>query len=105
MPANVTAQYRTAEGRFREAKTIEDRREALEEMLSTIPKHKGTEKMQADIKRRLARLRQEMERRRSPKSHTVHVDPEGAAHGHGRGPDVAAAGRARRGAHLVRHRA
>ena len=79
MPANVTAQYRIAEGRYRAAKTVEDRRSALEEMLSSIPKHKGTEKMQADIKRRLARLRQEAERHRSPKSHAVHVDPEGAA--------------------------
>ncbi len=79
MPANVTAQYRNAESRFRTAKTVEDRRSALEEMLSSIPKHKGTEKMQADIKRRLARLRQEAERHRSPKSHAVHVDPEGAA--------------------------
>jgi len=79
MPANLTAQYRAAESTYRRAKTVEERRAALEEMLSTIPKHKGTEKMQADIKRRLARLRQEMERRRSPKAHTVHVDPEGAA--------------------------
>jgi ribosome-interacting GTPase 1 len=79
MPANVSPQYRAAEAKLREAKTIEDRRAALEEMLSTIPKHKGTEKMQADIKRRLARLRQEADRRRSPKAHAVHVDPEGAA--------------------------
>jgi ribosome-interacting GTPase 1 len=78
MPANVTAQYRAAEATYRAAKTIEDRRAALEEMLATIPKHKGTEKMQADIKRRLARLRQEAERRQSPKTHAVHVDPEGA---------------------------
>ncbi len=79
MPANLTAQFRTADSKFRAAKTIEDRRAALEEMLSTIPKHKGTEKMQADIKRRLARLRQESERRQSPKSHAVHVELEGAA--------------------------
>jgi len=33
---------------------------ALQEMLSTIPKHKGTEKMQADIKRRISRTRDDM---------------------------------------------
>jgi ribosome-interacting GTPase 1 len=79
MPANVTAQYRSAEAKLRAAKTVEERRAALEEMLSTIPKHKGTEKMQADIKRRLARLRHEAERRRSTRVHHIHVDPEGAA--------------------------
>ena len=79
MPANVTPQYRAAEAQLRDAKTIDERKAALELMLSTIPKHKGTEKMQADIKRRLARVRQEAERRRSPKSHAIHVDPEGAA--------------------------
>jgi ribosome-interacting GTPase 1 len=79
MPANVTPQYRAAEDKLRSAKSIEEKRAALEEMLSTIPKHKGTEKMQADIKRRLARLRHEAERRMSPRTHSVHVDPEGAA--------------------------
>jgi ribosome-interacting GTPase 1 len=79
MPANVTAQYRAAEARFRAARSVEERREALEEMLSSIPKHKGTEKMQADIKRRLARLRQGIERQSAARSHTMHVDPEGAA--------------------------
>jgi len=79
MPANVTAQYRAAEGKLRTAKTIDDKRAALEEMLATIPKHKGTEKMQADIKRRLARLRLEAERRQAPRAGAIHVEPEGAA--------------------------
>jgi ribosome-interacting GTPase 1 len=79
MPTNVTAQYRSADARYRAAKTPEDKRAALEEMLSTVPKHKGTEKLQADIKRRLARLRQEVERHRGKRSHTVHVELEGAA--------------------------
>lgn len=57
MPANVTPDYRLAESRYREAETLEDKLAALEEMLSTIPKHKGTEKMQADIKRRISRTK------------------------------------------------
>jgi ribosome-interacting GTPase 1 len=40
---------------------------ALQEMLRTIPKHKGTEKMQADIKRRISRTRKEMARKSGPK--------------------------------------
>jgi ribosome-interacting GTPase 1 len=79
MPTNVTAQYRAAEAAYRAARTIDERRSALEEMLATVPKHKGTEKLQADIKRRLARLRQEAERRPGHKGHAVHVEPEGAA--------------------------
>ncbi len=57
MPANVTPQYRAAEQTLREARTVPEKIAALEEMYATIPKHKGTEKMQADIKRRLAKLR------------------------------------------------
>jgi ribosome-interacting GTPase 1 len=79
MPANLTPQYRAAEARFKSAHTFEERRAALEEMLATIPKHKGTEKMQADLKRRLARLRHEEESRTSRHGHTIKVDPEGAA--------------------------
>lgn len=60
MPANLTPDYLAAEQRFREAVTLEDKLDALEEMLATIPKHKGTEKMQADIKRRMARIRAEL---------------------------------------------
>jgi ribosome-interacting GTPase 1 len=79
MPANLTPQYRAAEARFKAAHTPEERRAALEEMLATIPKHKGTEKMQADLKRRMARLRQEEEARTSRHGHAIKVDAEGAA--------------------------
>lgn len=65
VPANLTPDYMAAERRFREAVDPQEQLDALQEMLSTIPKHKGTEKMQADIKRRIARLREEMQRRPS----------------------------------------
>lgn len=79
VPANLTPQYRAAESRFKAAKSAAERRAALEEMLATIPKHKGTEKMQADLKRRLARARQEEETRSARHGYTVKVEPEGAA--------------------------
>ena len=79
MPANVTPDYRLAESRYREAETLEDKLVALEEMLSTIPKHKGTEKMQADIKRRLAKLRNEQSKRPTSRVGLIYkVDKEGA---------------------------
>lgn len=57
MPANLTPQYLKAEQAYREAKTTADKIAALEEMLRVMPKHKGTDHLQADLKRRLARLR------------------------------------------------
>lgn len=79
MPANLTPQYRAAEAKFKAAQKPEERRLALEEMLATIPKHKGTEKMQAELKRRMARLRQDEETRTHKHGHVIKVEPEGAA--------------------------
>ncbi|MGC9530643.1 MAG: TGS domain-containing protein [Candidatus Bipolaricaulaceae bacterium] len=82
MPANLTPEFLAARERFNKAKHDEERLDALQEMLTTIPKHKGTEKMQADIKRRIAKLRDKLEqRRRSGKASgpSYHVEREGAA--------------------------
>jgi ribosome-interacting GTPase 1 len=79
MPANLTPQYIEAEQRFRAAKTSAEKIAGLEEMLRVIPKHKGTDKMRADLRRRLSKLKTE-----SPKSgaahrgYSVQVDKEGA---------------------------
>ncbi|MBI4363869.1 MAG: 50S ribosome-binding GTPase [Candidatus Latescibacteria bacterium] len=59
MPANLTPQYKEAEHRFRQATTHEEKLDALREMLALLPKHKGTEKIQADLRRRLAKLEEE----------------------------------------------
>ncbi len=59
MPANLTPQYLAAEQRFKDSVTTQDKIEALEEMMALIPKHKGTEKMRADLRRRMAKLRNE----------------------------------------------
>ena len=59
MPANLTAQYKDAELRFRQATDHDAKREALREMLALLPKHKGTEKLHADLKKRLAKLEEE----------------------------------------------
>jgi len=62
MPANLPPDYKAAEQRFREAKTVEDKIAALQEMMAIIPKHKGTDKLRADLRKRLSRLRAEQER-------------------------------------------
>ncbi len=61
MPANLTPQYFEAERKYKEATTPRERLRALREMLAVIPKHKGTEKLQADIKRRISRTTEEIQ--------------------------------------------
>ncbi|HWT79450.1 MAG TPA: GTPase [Candidatus Methylomirabilis sp.] len=79
MPANLTPQYLEADKRFKAAKTIDDKLAALEEMLALIPKHKGTEHLQGDLKRRLAKLRAEAEQvRRRRGGSSIVVEREGA---------------------------
>jgi ribosome-interacting GTPase 1 len=79
MPANLTPQYLEADKRFKAAKTTEEKIAALEEMLALIPKHKGTEHLQGDLKRRLAKLKAEAEQaRRRRGGFSISVDREGA---------------------------
>jgi hypothetical protein len=59
MPANLTPQYMEAEKRFKQAGGVQEKILALEEMMATIPKHKGTEKLQADLKKKMSALRKE----------------------------------------------
>jgi len=58
MPANLTPQYMELEKKLKTARTGREKIEILEEMLATIPKHKGTEKMQAMLKTKIAKLRE-----------------------------------------------
>ncbi len=60
MPANLSPEFKKAEERYRLAASPEEKLVCLEEMLQTIPKHKGTEKMQADLKTRIAKLKKEL---------------------------------------------
>jgi ribosome-interacting GTPase 1 len=82
MPTNVTAEYKKAEDAFRRAREPRERLECLREMMRTIPKHKGTEHLQADIKSRIKQLTEEVSApkkggKRSGPSHVVR--PDGAA--------------------------
>ena len=67
MPANLSPEYFAAEKRYKSAASPDEKLAALQDMLRSIPKHKGTEKMQADIKRRISRLRKEQARKGGPK--------------------------------------
>ncbi|AHF80442.1 OBG GTPase family GTP-binding protein [Thermococcus paralvinellae] len=82
MPTNVTAEYLAAEEEYRNARTIAEKIRALEKMYATVPKHKGTEKLRLQIKRRLAELRKELEKQQAQRKgggYSFSVKKEGAA--------------------------
>ena len=60
MPANLSPEYKKAEAAYRAADDDRERLSCLKEMLRTIPKHKGTESMQADLKSRIKQLGDEL---------------------------------------------
>lgn len=78
MSANLTPAYKEAEAKFRSAVTQEEKITALEEMLRVIPKHKGTEKLQADLRSRLSKLRREPKRKGAARGHSHKIPREGA---------------------------
>src|SRR5512139_2353308 len=59
MPANLSPEYKDAQEKFRRAREPQEKLECLREMLRTIPKHKGTEHLQAEIKTRIRELTDE----------------------------------------------
>jgi ribosome-interacting GTPase 1 len=82
MPANLSPEYKAAEAAFRKARDPRERLEGLREMLRTIPKHKGTDHLQADIKRRIKELSEELEGPRKGGARggpALVIRPEGAA--------------------------
>ena len=61
MPANLPPQYSKAEEEFRQASSPAERLDKLREMFRLLPKHKGTEKLQSDLKQKISRCRDEAE--------------------------------------------
>jgi ribosome-interacting GTPase 1 len=82
VPANLTPAYRAAEGHYRYAKDPAERLDALKEMLRAIPKHKGTDHLQADIKARIKELSDELA---GPKRGGAKTGPETAIRREGAG--------------------
>ena len=63
MPANLPPQYHDLERKFREVKSVPEKISTLEEMLAAIPKHKGTEKLQKEIKTKIAKLKKQTDKK------------------------------------------
>jgi ribosome-interacting GTPase 1 len=67
MAANLTPQYLEAEAEHKKAKTPEERLEALRKMYQLVPKHKASEKLQAELKRKISEARDESEEKKHAK--------------------------------------
>jgi ribosome-interacting GTPase 1 len=79
MPANLTPQYLEAEKNYRMAKTPLEKIAALEEMLAVMPKHKGTDHLRAELRTRIAKLNQSMDKKTATQRASMIVEKVGAA--------------------------
>jgi len=70
MPTNLPPDFKDAEKRYRLAKSPEEKIACLEEMLSIIPKHKGTDHIRADYRRQISKLKTAS---RTQKGGSIHV--------------------------------
>jgi len=64
MAVNLTPQYLEAEAEYKRAQTAEERLECLKRMWALVPKHKASEKLQAELKTKLSAAREEVEHER-----------------------------------------
>jgi ribosome-interacting GTPase 1 len=80
MPTNLPPEYYKVEERYRAAESDSEKANLLEEMLSTIPKHKGTDKLRADLRRKLSKLKAAAQaKKKVGKQASVYtIDREGA---------------------------
>jgi ribosome-interacting GTPase 1 len=79
MPANLPPNYFEAENRYRTARTAADKIACLEEMLTIMPKHKGTDKLRADLRKRISKLKSASQGKKggSKQESVFHIDKEG----------------------------
>jgi ribosome-interacting GTPase 1 len=79
MPANLTPQYFKAEERYKAATDDRERMAALREMLSIMPKHKGTEKLQAELKSKIKKLKDtKSSKSKASRGPSLHIERSGA---------------------------
>jgi len=80
VPANLPPDYKKAEEWFRSAQTNEEKILAMEQMLSAMPKHKGTDGLRADLRHKLSSLKEAATQQKKGGTHTdvFHVPRTGA---------------------------
>ena len=82
MPANLPPTYYKLKHQHEAAKTDEERLSLLEEMLRIIPKHKGSEKVVSDLRRRIAAIKrgptEKGGKASGKRSYSEHIPKQGA---------------------------
>lgn len=81
MPTNLPPEYFEVERRYKAAQSNEERIALLEEMIGAIPKHKGTDKLRADLRRRLSKMKdaaQAQKKKAARRESPFHIEREGA---------------------------
>ena len=80
MPTNLPQDYYKVEELYRIAQTNEEKIRYLEEMLTIVPKHKGTDHLRADLRRKLAKLKDtsEVKKGAGRQFSPFHIDKAGA---------------------------
>lgn len=75
MPANLPPQYVELENQYRDEKDPKIRLELAQRMLREIPKHKGTDHLVGELKRKISKLKNQIEK---PQKHgaTRHSSPD-----------------------------
>lgn len=80
MPTNLPPEYFSAEDRFKQAKSFSEKIAALEALIATIPKHKGTDRLRADLRRKLSNLREDsLKKSKTGKGGLYNVEKQGAS--------------------------
>jgi ribosome-interacting GTPase 1 len=79
MPTNLPPEALEAEKRYRAAETVEEKIVCLEEYIGAIPKHKGTDHLRADLRRKLSKLKAaaQTRQRTAKQASAYHIDREG----------------------------
>ena len=82
MPANLPPTYYKLKHQHEAAKTDEERLSLLEEMLRIVPKHKGTEKVVSDLRKRIAVIKKGSSgkggKSSGKKGYSEHIPKQGA---------------------------
>ncbi len=79
MPANLPPEYFDAEKNYRTAKTPLEKIAALEEMLAVMPKHKGTDHLRAELRAKIAKLTQSLDKKSATQRASMTIEKVGAA--------------------------
>jgi small GTP-binding protein len=64
MPTNLPPEYFAIEREFRAAETVQEQIALLEQLISVVPKHKGTDHLRADLRRKLSKLKERSQARK-----------------------------------------